>query len=92
MKISKPTIEILKNFSQINSNILIREGNLLRTISVGMNIFARATVEELTDSTLFDFGNGSREAANKVHATHFIKIKVSDILVHGKYKLNRILW
>lgn len=41
---------------------------------------ARATIEELTDSASFDFGNGSREAANKVHATHFIKIKVSDIL------------
>jgi len=41
---------------------------------------ARATVEELTDSASFDFGNGSREAVNKVHATHFIKIKVSDIL------------
>lgn len=46
MKISKQTIDILKNFSQINSNILIREGNLLKTISVGMNIFASATVEE----------------------------------------------
>lgn len=46
MKISKQTIDILKNFAQINSNILIREGNLLRTISVGMNIFASATVEE----------------------------------------------
>jgi len=46
MKISKQTIEILKNFSQINSNILIREGNVLSTISIGKNIFARATVAE----------------------------------------------
>jgi hypothetical protein len=46
MKISKQTLDILKNFSQINSNILIREGNLLSTISVGKNIFARATVAE----------------------------------------------
>lgn len=46
MKISKQTLDILKNFSQINSNILIREGTLLRTISVGMDMFARATVDE----------------------------------------------
>jgi hypothetical protein len=41
---------------------------------------ARAVIEEVTDSAAFDFGNGSRDAATKVHATHFIRIKVSDIL------------
>jgi len=41
---------------------------------------ARAVIEEVTDSASFDFGNGSRDASSKVHATHFIKIKVSDIL------------
>ena len=41
---------------------------------------AKAAVEEVLDSASFDFGNGSKEAAHKVHATHFIKIKVSDIL------------
>lgn len=46
MKISKQTLDVLKNFSQINSNILIREGSLLRTISVGKNIYSRATVAE----------------------------------------------
>jgi len=46
MKISKQTLDILKNFSQINSNILIQQGNLLKTISVGMNIFSSAKVEE----------------------------------------------
>jgi len=46
MKISKQTLEILKNYSQINSNILIREGNILSTISVGNSIFSRATVAE----------------------------------------------
>lgn len=46
MKISKQTLDILKNFAQINGNILIREGSQLSTISVGKNIFARATVAE----------------------------------------------
>ena len=28
MKISKATMEVLKNFASINSNILVREGNV----------------------------------------------------------------
>jgi hypothetical protein len=46
MKLSKDTANILKNFSQINQSILIKEGNKLKTISVMKNIFAEAKVNE----------------------------------------------
>jgi len=46
MQISKETIEILKNFASINSNILIRKGKTLSTISTAKNIFAKASVAE----------------------------------------------
>ena len=46
MQISKETIDTLKNFAAINSNILIRKGNTLSTISTAKNIFAKATVAE----------------------------------------------
>ena len=46
MNISKSTLEVLKNFASINTNILVREGNTLATISNGKNIFSRATVTE----------------------------------------------
>jgi len=46
MKLSKNTIEVLKNFATINTNILVREGSTLSTISTGKNIFARADIEE----------------------------------------------
>lgn len=46
MKISKQTVEILKNYAQINSNILFRGGNQISTISVGRNIYSKATVAE----------------------------------------------
>ena len=49
MKINKNTLEVLKNFATINSNILVRQGNVLSTISTGKNIFARATVEDSFD-------------------------------------------
>jgi hypothetical protein len=46
MLISKATLEVLKNFASINTNILVRQGSTLRTISAGKNIFAVAEVEE----------------------------------------------
>lgn len=46
MHISNETIQILKNFASINNNILIREGDVISTITGAKNIFARAQVSE----------------------------------------------
>jgi hypothetical protein len=46
MKISENTINILKNFSAINGNILVRPGNVLSTLHQSKTIQANATVEE----------------------------------------------
>lgn len=46
MQISKETINILKNFATINSNILIRKGKTISTISTAKNIFVKADVTE----------------------------------------------
>ena len=46
MKISTGTLDILKNFAPINTNILVRQGNSLATISTGKNIFAKAEISE----------------------------------------------
>ena len=46
MKISEETIEVLKNFSTINQNLLIKQGNVLTTMSSMKNIMAKATVKE----------------------------------------------
>tara|TARA_R100001015_G_C4603246_1_gene158208 strand:- start:410 stop:1111 length:702 start_codon:yes stop_codon:yes gene_type:complete len=48
-KISNETLEVLKNFSSINSNILVKEGNVLTTISPVKNVMAEATVPETFD-------------------------------------------
>lgn len=45
MKISKKTMEILKNFNSINQNILIRPGTTLMTRTVARNLFASAEVD-----------------------------------------------
>ncbi|NDB06417.1 MAG: hypothetical protein EBX95_11975 [Acidimicrobiia bacterium] len=46
MQISNETIAILKNFSTINSNIIFRPGNNIKTMSTAKNVFASATVAE----------------------------------------------
>lgn len=43
---SSETLELLKNFATINSNILIEPGNVIRTISPFKNIVAEATIDE----------------------------------------------
>jgi hypothetical protein len=49
MKISNETLNVLKNFATVNTNILVRPGNKLATISAGKNIFATAEVTETFD-------------------------------------------
>ena len=46
MKLSSETIDVLKNFSNINQNILIKEGDTVRTMSTMKNILASAKVKE----------------------------------------------
>ena len=46
MQFSNETVQILKNFANINSNILIRKGKSISTISTAKNIFAKASVSE----------------------------------------------
>ena len=46
MKLSNATVGGLKNFAEINQNILIEEGKQLRTMSVMKNILASAGVPE----------------------------------------------
>ena len=44
--LSNQTLQVLKNYSTINSSILFREGSELKTISVGENAIAQYTCEE----------------------------------------------
>lgn len=52
MKLSKETVAIIKNFAGINSNLLLKSGNKLATISAQKNVMADVTVSE----TFPDFG------------------------------------
>lgn len=46
MELSENTLDVLKNFSGINQNMLIRQGNTIKTISEARNVLATAVVAE----------------------------------------------
>ena len=50
MNLSSDTVSLLKNFSDINQNILIKSGNKVQTISTMKNILAEAEISEKFDS------------------------------------------
>lgn len=53
MELSEDTLSVMRNFATINSNIVIEEGNVLKTISESKTVLARA---ELTESLPRTFG------------------------------------
>ena len=50
VNLSKNTFSILKNFATLNSNLLVKPGNVIKTITPSKNGMAVATVEETFDT------------------------------------------
>jgi hypothetical protein len=50
-KLSTQTLDILKNFASINSNLIVKSGEALSTISEAKNIMAIAEISETFEST-----------------------------------------
>jgi len=50
MKISKQTLTILKNFTSINSNLLVKPGTKISTVAPAKNVMAEVTVNEKFDT------------------------------------------
>lgn len=49
MKLSKPTINLLRNFASISTNILLKPGNKIMTVAANKTAFAAAEIEETFD-------------------------------------------
>ena len=56
MKLSSETISVLKNFSTINQNLMVKSGSNICTMSAMKNIVAKADVSEefLSDFAIYD--------------------------------------
>lgn len=46
MKFKESTLSILKNFSTINPSVMLRKGNLIKTVSPGKDVMAVSTLED----------------------------------------------
>jgi len=44
MKFDSNTLQVLKNFSAINKNIMFKPGNVIRTISDTKSVMAKSTI------------------------------------------------
>lgn len=51
MKLDNATLQVLKNFSAINKNIMFKPGNVIRTISSTKSVLARATISQEFDKS-----------------------------------------
>jgi hypothetical protein len=47
MNLSANTLAILKNFAGINSNIVLKQGSVIKTMAEAKNVLAKATVSEV---------------------------------------------
>tara|TARA_Y100000389_G_C17360782_1_gene463629 strand:+ start:356 stop:1018 length:663 start_codon:yes stop_codon:yes gene_type:complete len=56
MKFSERTLTILKSFSQINKSILMKQGNVLKTITPEKTLIANATIPDTipSDACIYD--------------------------------------
>lgn len=45
MELSENTLEVLKNYSSINQNVMIKQGNTIRTITEARNVLSTAVVD-----------------------------------------------
>ena len=50
MQLSNDTKDVLKNFSTINQNLLVKSGNVINTMSAMKNIVAKATIPDTFDN------------------------------------------
>lgn len=91
MKLTKPTLDILRNFASINANILIKKGNKLSTLAVAKNIMAEVTVDEKFDKEVGIFN--LPELLSVIQMMGDPEIKLEDksmILSEGKSKLRYV--
>jgi hypothetical protein len=45
MELNEKVLQVLKNFAAINPNIVVEQGNVIRTLSEGKNVFGKAELD-----------------------------------------------
>lgn len=84
MELSKRTLSILSNFSNINQSILINEGSMLRTISASKNILAKANIDESFDKEIAIYDLGKFLGVLKLYEEREFDFKDEYVVIRNK--------
>lgn len=89
MNISENTLSVLKNFSGINQNLAVKEGNKIRTISPQKTVMAVAQVEDKFDQAfaIYDM-NQFLSAVSLFEKPEFIFEENNVVVANGKSSIN----
>ncbi len=81
--LSKTTLSILKNFASLNSNILVKPGNTLRTITPSKNGMAEAIVEETFDVEFGIWDLSKFLGVVSLFTAPKFEFKEKSVIIHG---------
>lgn len=87
MKFSKQTIDILKNFSQINPSVMLKKGSFIMTKSINSVVYAEATISDVIDEDvgiydLNSFLNMLNVVGTDAEVTH--DLSTGEIVIRGE--------
>jgi len=91
MNLSTDTLAILKNFSEINENILFKPGSKLNTISAMKNILAEATITEKFDTEFGIYNLPEFIRAVELFENPAVKINGANYAIISDQKTGRIV-
>lgn len=81
MRISKETIEVLKNISLINDNFYWQEGNTITSLAVAENIFVQATVKESIDSPIWVYSLNDLINVMSISENPELRIGANEVII-----------
>lgn len=81
--LSKTTLSILKNFAALNSNILVKPGNTIRTITPSKNGMAEAIVEEKFDVEFGIWDLSKFLGVVSLFSSPKFEFKDKSVVIHG---------
>jgi len=86
MKLSNETISVLKNFSTINQNLVIKAGSELSTMSALKNIVASATVKDIFPQEVAIYDLNEFLSALSLFEEPVLDFKERFVVIQGKGK------
>ena len=91
MKLSEHTISVLKNYANINQNLVVKEGNELLTMSSMKNIVAKATVAESFPRELAIYDLNEFLAALSIFAVPILEFEDQYLIIKEEGQPNKKL-